>query len=52
MRLVVASAASEVEVWRRLNAQAMPKTLQEAGVRDSGLVLVPVHSAIFEIRGD
>lgn len=51
LRLVVASAASEVEVWRRLNAQAMPKTLQDAGVRDSGLVLVPIDSAIFEIRG-
>jgi|GEM_PF-3464798 len=51
LRLVVASAASEVEVWRRLNAQAMPKTLQDAGVRDSGLVLVPIDSAVFEIRG-
>lgn len=51
LRLVVASAASEVEVWRRLHDNAMPKALPEAGVRDTGLVLVPIDSAVYEIRG-
>ncbi len=51
LRLVVASAASEVEVWRRLHDNAMPKALGDAGVRDTGLVLVPIDSAVYEIRG-
>lgn len=51
LRLVVASAASNVEVWRRTHGGGIPVTLADAGVRDTGLVLVSIDSATYEIRG-
>ncbi len=51
LRLVIASAASEVDIWRRLNQNKMPAQLSEVGVSDSGLVLVKVDDIVYEIRG-
>jgi len=51
LRLVVASAASEVDIWRRLHENRMPATLAEVGVSDGGLVLVKVDDQVYEIRG-
>lgn len=50
LRLVVASAASNVEVWRRTHGGGLPATLTDAGVRDSGLTFVKVDSTEYEIR--
>ena len=51
LRLVVASAASEVDIWRRLHDNRMPASLAEAGVADSGLTLVNVDGTVYEVRG-
>ena len=51
LRLVIASAASEVDIWRRLNENKMPSRLSDVGVADSGLVLVRVDDVVYEIRG-
>lgn len=51
LRLVVASAANEVDIWRRLHEGKLPPTLAVAGVADSGLVFVNVDGVVFEIRG-
>ena len=51
LRLVIASAASEVDIWRRLNDNKMPSKLSDVGVADSGLVLVKVDDVVYEIRG-
>ena len=51
LRLVVASAASEIEVWRRTHGGGIPKTLTEAGVKDAGLTFRMVDSTMYEIKG-
>lgn len=51
LRLVVASAASEIEVWRRTHPGAIPKTLAEAGEKDGGLTFRMVDSTVYEIKG-
>lgn len=51
LRLVVASAASEIEVWRRTHGGAIPKSLTEAGVKDAGLTFRMVDSTMYEIKG-
>lgn len=51
LRLVIASAASDIDVWRRLHEGRLPPSLSEAGVTDSGLVFVNVDSVVYEVRG-
>ncbi len=52
LRLVVASAASQVEIWRQAHEGRMPPTLATAGVTDSGLSLVNVDGTVYEVRGE
>lgn len=51
LRLVIASAASEVDIWRRLHDNKMPVTLSEVGVADSGMTIANVDGVVYEIRG-
>ena len=51
LRVLVASAASQVETWRQRHDGQLPPSLSAAGVADSGLVLVHVDGTIYEVRG-
>lgn len=51
LRLVIASAASEVDIWRRLHDNKMPAKLSEVGIADSGLTIAKVDDVVYEIRG-
>ena len=52
LRVIVASAASGIEVWRRTNDGRLPGSLAEAGVTDPGLTFTKLDSATYEIRGE
>lgn len=52
LRLVVASAASQVEVWRQSHDGRLPPSLATAGVADSGLTFVNVDGTVYEVRGE
>lgn len=52
VRLVVASAASEVEIWRLNHGGTLPASFADAGIRpDSGVTFVLLDSLTFEVRG-
>jgi hypothetical protein len=52
LRLVIASAAGQVEAWRTAHDGRLPPTLSQAGVRDADLSLVNVDGTIYEVRGE
>lgn len=52
LRLTIASAAAEVEIWRQGHAGQLPPSLGALGVADSGLVLVNVDGTVYEVRGE
>lgn len=52
LRTVIASAAGQVESWRRTHEGRLPPSLHEAGVADSGLSYVDVDGAVYEVRGE
>jgi len=52
LRFVVASAASQVDVWRRTHDGSLPASLDVAGVTDPGLTYVVVDSLAFQVRGE
>ncbi len=52
LRLVIAAAASNIEVWRSVNGGVLPNSLSDAGVTDPGLSYVKVDSLVYEVRGE
>jgi len=52
LRIIIASAATDVDVWRRLNENRMPRSLAEAKVRDSTLRFSLIDSVVYEIRSE
>lgn len=52
LRTIIASAAGQVEEWRRGHAGALPSSLSEAGVADSGLTYAATDSTAYEIKGE
>lgn len=52
LRYVVASAASQIDVWRRTHNGSLPASLEAAGVTDPGLTFVVVDSLAFEVIGE
>lgn len=51
VRLWIASAASQVDIYRRTHDGKLPSALSDVGVRDTVLKFVRVDSTIYEIRG-
>jgi hypothetical protein len=52
VRLMVASAASEVDLWRLNHGNVLPMSLADAGIRaDSGVTYAVVDSLTFEVKG-
>lgn len=52
VRLLVASAASEVDIWRLNHGGVLPASFADAGIRpDSGVTFVRLDSLTFEVRG-
>lgn len=51
LRIVLASVAGEIEVWRRNNNNAVPQSLAEVGVRDTAITYVAIDSLTYEVRG-
>ena len=50
LRLIISSAANEVDIYKRLHDGKMPAKLSDAGVTDS-LTLINVDGTVYEIRG-
>jgi hypothetical protein len=51
LRVVLASVAGEIEVWRKNNNNAVPGSLAQAGVRDTSITYVVIDSLTYEVRG-
>ncbi|MDA1081408.1 MAG: hypothetical protein O2973_06970 [Gemmatimonadetes bacterium] len=51
LRLVLASAASDVDIWRSLHDGQMPPALADAGISDTTIVYVKVDAVVYELRG-
>jgi hypothetical protein len=52
LRTVIASAAGQVESWRRTHDGRLPPSLAQAGVSDTGLTYVNVDGTVYEVRGE
>ena len=52
LRTVIASAAGQVESWRRMHDGQLPPSLVQAGVADTGLSYVNVDGTVYEVRGE
>jgi hypothetical protein len=51
LRVVLASVAGEIEVWRKNNNNAVPVSLGQVGVRDTSITYVAIDSTTYEVRG-
>ena len=51
VRLWIASAASQVDIYRRTHDGKLPPALLDAGVRDTVLKFAHIDSVTYEIRG-
>jgi hypothetical protein len=51
LRVVLASVAGEIEIWRKNNNNAVPASLAQVGVRDTSVTYVMIDSATYEVRG-
>jgi hypothetical protein len=51
LRIVIASVAGEIEVWRKNNNNSVPQSLQQVGVRDTSITYVAIDSLTYEVRG-
>ncbi len=51
LRVVLASVAGEIEIWRKNNNNAVPQSLAQVGVRDTSITYVAIDSLTYEVRG-
>jgi hypothetical protein len=51
LRVVLASVAGEIEIWRKNNNNAVPQSLAQIGVRDTSITYVAIDSVTYEVRG-
>jgi hypothetical protein len=51
LRVVLASVAGEIEIWRKKNNNAVPQSLEQVGVRDTTIKYVAIDSLTYEVRG-
>lgn len=51
LRLYVAAAASEIDIWRSRNGGLLPASLADVGITDTALVFVNVDGVVYELRG-
>jgi hypothetical protein len=51
LRVVIASVAGEIEIWRKKNNDAVPSSLLQVGVRDTSITYIQIDSLTYEVRG-